>query len=260
MGKHTSWHPPGEIAILKSEYSAAFRNWCEQPLGKYMLNLEQKRLDAIMPTLFGYDAILIGEPVFAPFMQQSTIKNKFVLNDDLNCQPAEASSLIYARRDRLPIDSAIMDVVHLAHSLEFAVNPHEVLREAYRILRSDGHLIISMFNPFSVWGLWRSTAKISNNVLWKANFMTLAKLKDWLALLGFDIIRVNYFGYNLPLNKCNYANNLSLLERYGQKFELPIGAAYVIEAAKRVIPLTPVAKVWRTAPELNEDDVTEPTA
>lgn len=260
MVKHTSWHPPGNVAILKTEYAAAFREWCEKPIGKHFIALEKKRLDEIIPTLFGYDALLIGEPTFAQFMQQSKIKNQFVLNDDLSFAPKDTAGFIYARRDRLPIGSTIMDVVHLAHSLEFASSPHEVLREAYRILRADGHLVISMFNPISMWGVWRSTAKFSHNVLWKANFMSLAKLKDWLALLGFDIIRVNYFGYNLPLSKCNYSTNLSLLERYGQKFELPIGAAYIIEAAKRVIPLTPIANTWRTAPELNEDDVTEPTA
>ncbi len=260
MVKQTSWHPPGKPSSLRPQDGAAFRAWCETSAGKRFLELEAKRLSAIIPTLFGYDAMVVGESKFATCMKQSTIKNQYIVNDDLTFTPDDSAGFFYARRDRLPISSGVMDMVYLPHSLEFAGNPHEVLREAYRVLRSDGHLIVSMFNPLSMWGLWGSFAKFGHDVPWKANFMSIVKLKDWLALLGFDIIRVNYFGYNLPLNKCNYAADLSLIERYGQKLELPIGAAYIIEAAKRVIPLTPVAKTWRTEPELNENDLTEPTA
>lgn len=257
---NTSWHPPGNPASLSPEYGAAFRAWLDKPVGKHFVNLELQCLNSVLPTLYGYEALLIGEPNFAACMQQSTIKNQFIVNDDLNLPDSGNLSLMFARQDRLPIESATIDMVYVAHSLEFAANPHEVLREVYRILRADGHLVISMFNPLSLWGAWRGVAKLRSKVPWRANFMSIVKLKDWLALLGFDIMQVHYFGFNLPLNKQNYGSKLSLVERYGQKIELPFGAAYVIEASKRVIPLTPVMPAWRTQPGIIEDDVTEPTA
>lgn len=255
----SSWHPPGKSASLHPEYGVAFREWLHNPVGKRFLELECQRLNTIIPTLFGYDSVIIGEPDFITCMQTSMIKNQYIVNDDLRAAPVEFASLMYGRQDQLPIGSTLVDVVFLAHCLEFAANPHEVLREAHRILRADGHLVISMFNPYSIWGVWRSMAKYSGNVPWKANFMSIVKLKDWLALLGFDIMQVHYFGFNLPLNKSNFSSNLSFFERYGQKMELPFGAAYLIEASKRVIPLTPVP-AWQAAPDIIEDDVTEPTA
>ncbi|HSX20701.1 MAG TPA: methyltransferase domain-containing protein [Gammaproteobacteria bacterium] len=260
MSRQTSWHPPGNISILKAEYGAAFRAWCEQPVGKRFISLECEKINSIIPTLYGYDAVLIGEANFAACMQQSKIKNQYQVNDDMNFVPADPRGLACSRRDRLAIGTGLMDVVYLAHSLEFAANPHEVLREAYRILRADGHLLISMFNPYSLWGAWGQIAKHSSEVPWRANFMSGAKLKDWLALLGFDIMQINYFGFNLPLNKSNYSTKLSMFERYGQKLDLPFGAAYLVEAAKRVIPLTPAAPLWHAEPEISENDVIEPTA
>lgn len=260
MSTHSSWHPPGNSASINPAYGAAFRTWLDRPVGRRFVELECNRLDSIIPTLFGYNSVLIGEPNFLTCMQKSTIKNHIIVNDDLSLLEHKSGNLMLSRQDRLPIGSTLVDVVYLAHCLEFATNPHEVLREANRILRADGHLVISMFNSYSMWGIWRSVAKMNSNIPWKANFMSIVKLKDWLALLGFDIMQVHYFGFNLPLNKSNYSTKLSLFERYGQKVELPFGAGYLIEASKRVIPLTPITPAWRAEPGIIEDDVTEPTA
>lgn len=260
MDINTSWQLPGTTSSLSPEYGVAFREWLNRPVGKNFLDLECANINTIMPTLFGYYAVVIGEPNFQMCMQQSAISNQFLINDDLRIEANDKLKLLHARQDRLPIGSASIDVVYLAHCLEFSANPHEILRETYRTLRSDGHLVISMFNPLSMWGVWRAVARIGSPVPWKANFMSIVKLKDWLALLGFDIMQIKYFGFNLPFNRCKYSTDLSLSERYGQKLALPFGAAYLIEASKRVIPLTPVAPAWQPELDIIEDDVTEPTA
>jgi len=258
---HRAWQPPGHKLSFSPQHGEAFRAWLANPIGKRFLDLECGRLNEIVPTLFGYIAVTVGEPDFMACIDQSAIKKRFLLNDDISLVYAPNSlSLACSRQDSLALESGTVDLVYLAHTLEFASNPHEVLREAYRILRPDGHLIITMFNPLSVWGLWRSVAKVTKHVPWQANFMSVLKLKDWLALLGFDIMRINYFGFNLPVGYCSHHHKLSLCERWGQKLELPIGAAYIIEASKRVIPITPiVAPAWKAKPDIIADDITEPT-
>ena len=41
----------------------------------------------------------------------------------------------------------------MPHILEFADEPHQVLREVERVLVPEGHLVITGFNPASLWGL-----------------------------------------------------------------------------------------------------------
>ncbi len=261
---NTSWQPPGSLSakVLMKIEGAEFRAWLAKPVGQKFLALEASRVNSIAKTLFGYNAAILGEPEFACCLADNPIKNKLLLNGDLSLSKIVDPNLVLSRHDRLGIGNELIDLVYLAHSLEFTQNPHEILCEAYRVLRPDGHLIISMFNLLSLWGLWRGVAKLSQKSPWKSNFMSLVKLKDWLAVMGFDIMRVNYFGYNLPLNRLGSKDELaqlSIFERYGQRLDLPFGAAFVVEAAKRVIPLTAIPTTWRAAEDIIESDVTEPT-
>jgi SAM-dependent methyltransferase len=250
-----------EISDLsyKPEHSAAFRSWLEKPLGRRFVESESHKINSMLPTLFGYQAVILGESKFAACLEQSPIKKRSLINPFVDSKQSTLSS-ICCRQDKIAVLSESIDLVYIAHCLEFTSNPHEVLREAYRILRPDGHLVVSLFNPLSSWGLWRLFAKYSGHSPWVANFMSLVKLKDWLALLGFDIMRVNHFGYYLPINKANYTSELSAVERYGQKLEFPCGAAYVVEASKRVIPLCPIRPIWSVTPEIIASDLAEPTA
>ena len=53
----------------------------------------------------------------------------------------------------------------------------------------EGNLIISGFNPFSLWGLHRVLGRKQGHP-WCGQFIALMRLKDWLALLGFEALLV----------------------------------------------------------------------
>ncbi len=40
----------------------------------------------------------------------------------------------------------------LPHVLEFAAEPHRILREVERVLVPEGQVVIAGFNPLSLWG------------------------------------------------------------------------------------------------------------
>ena len=55
-----------------------------------------------------------------------------------------------AKCHELPIATQSIDLVLLPHVLEFAEEPHAVLREVDRVMMPEGRLVIVGFNPWSL--------------------------------------------------------------------------------------------------------------
>ena len=72
---------------------------------------------------------------------------------DASAPQRQAKPRVICRYDELPFASQSIDLVALPHVLEFTDDPHEVLREVARVLMPEGRLIITGFNPLSLWGM-----------------------------------------------------------------------------------------------------------
>src|SRR5205823_3662158 len=116
--------------------------------------------------------------------QIEKIENLKSISQNLNISP------LSVRFDKLSIANDSVDVVYLAHCLERIANPHEVLREVFRILLPEGHVIITGINPWSFWGFTRFLLRYIYPLPWDGHFISVMRLSDWLTLLGFEIILI----------------------------------------------------------------------
>src|SRR5690606_15179093 len=121
------------------------QDWFQTPLGQYLLEKERAYLDDVTPDIFGFHAIQIGLPAFN-LLRESRITHR------LRVAP-EGEPDVCARGHELPFATQSIDLVLLPHVLEFAQEPHEVLREVDRVMMPEGRLVIVGFNPWSLWGL-----------------------------------------------------------------------------------------------------------
>src|SRR5664279_2575234 len=115
--------------------------WFATPLGAYVLSREQAYCDRTLADIFGYHALQIGLPENA-LLRTSRITTRCTL--DLE-EPAQ----VLADPHWLPFSENSFDLVVLPHALEFTDEPHQLLREVYRVIRPEGQLLITGFNPFS---------------------------------------------------------------------------------------------------------------
>jgi SAM-dependent methyltransferase len=152
---------------------------------------------------------------------------------------------MYTYAQALPILTDSVDVVVLAHTLEFEQDPHQVLREADRVLVPEGHVVILGFNPWSPWGLWHVLVSRWSRPPWSGQFRSLWRIKDWLALLGFDTTVSRGFFFRPPLRHDGVMHRLKVMEKLGQRFWPFAGAVYIIVAKKRVMRPTPIRPRWR---------------
>lgn len=229
----------GSILVLR-HYTRMkhFRAWLKSPLGQSLVVEEKKIIQKKVLRIFGFHLAFLGPSPFLECVEQSPILFRVWL--DTHAKKRKDCVSVLARHDKLPILPDDIDLMFLAHCLEFSKNPHEVLREAYSALKPEGQIIISVFNPWSVWGFWRFFIRYINRAPYDGQTISIKRLRDWLALLGFDVIQVSTCFFLPPIQNKNIMAKLSWFEKT-MRFMFPkMGASYIILAKKRILTLTAV--------------------
>lgn len=229
--------------------------WFNGSLGRSLQAIEANSLRQLLPQLYGKLAVQLGCPGRTDLLEMSAAPTHVVL--DVQAHNKQLS--VCATAETLPFETKSVDVVLLPHTLDFSSAPHQVLREVYRILTPEGHAVILGFNPFSLWGVRRLFSR-KRDVPWCGQFIGLLRLKDWLALLDFELSRGNMLYYRPPLQHEGLRDRFYFLEKMGDRW-WPLGAAvYLVIAKKRVPGLTPLPLPWRERKAPNRQGVAQPAA
>jgi SAM-dependent methyltransferase len=145
----------------------------------------------------------------------------------------------------LPIATQSVDLVVLPHVLEFADEPHAILREVDRVMMPEGRLVIVGFNPWSLWGLRSSLGYSRGEYPWNGRFLSLPRVKDWLALLGFDVNAGRLIGYAPPFDSERLRRRFAFMEPAGDRWWAVGGAVYMLQAIKRVRGMRLLTPAWQ---------------
>lgn len=229
------------LADSKHALLADLEEWLNCELGQGLLDCERRLLDKRLPVLFGYHLMQLSISRQVSLFEQSVIRHKFSLS------PLPALSAIQAQGDleSLPIETDSVDVVLLHHVLEYSDEPHRLLREAARVMMPRGHLLITGFNPWSLFGLRsRLGRRLGSRPVWRSHLLSARRITDWLRLLGFAIEDVRYGFFAPPINRASVLRRFQAIDRLGTRVSLPIGAVYQIHACKEVIPITAIKPHW----------------
>ena len=211
-------------------------SWLDTPQGRYVLAWEQDRIDALVSDLFGYNALQLGLPQIdllahnrIPLRQTAGESGKVDVLCDLH---------------ELPFSSNSIDLVVMPHVLEFHADPHQILREVERILIPDGQLIVSGFNPLSLWGLQRRIPGWKNEHLDHGKFISVLRLRDWLHLLSFEVDRGNFGCYAPPFSQNRWLQHCRFMESAGDRWWSFAGGVYILRAVKRVRGMRLILPGW----------------
>lgn len=215
-------------------------NWFDTPLGAYLLRRELAYFDGEVADVFGFNALQFGLPQH-DFLRMSRIPTRATIG-------AEGPVRLRADFCELPVATGEIDLVALPHTLEFSHNPHQLLREVQRVLRPEGRLVLSGFNPWSLWGAARHVRARSGEYPWCGQFIGLPRIKDWLALLGFDVAAGRMTAYAPPCHREQWLHRLRFMEYAGDRWWPFAGGVYFLHAVKRVSGVRLITPKWRMAP------------
>ncbi len=229
------------------------REWFGTPLGQHVVRTQAAALDQLLPGFFGYNLLQLGIQQDALF-EASHIQNKMTMG----LQLSDTAPFI-GRPTSLPFESDSMDVVLLHHLLEFSASPQQILREVARVTIPMGHVVIVGFNPFSLWGLWKTWGKFKGEPPWGGHFIRPGRLMDWLNVLNFKIDRTHYSTYGIPVYKPLFVGEVpDYSQGLSRKSNLPFGAVYVIVARKHVGTMTQIRPVWKSNRAFSQLTVVRP--
>jgi SAM-dependent methyltransferase len=209
--------------------------WFATPLGRYCCAREQAYFDSTLVDIFGFHALQIGLPE-CPFLQASRISTHLTV--DLE-EPAQ----VLADPHWLPFPENSFDVLVLPHALEFTDEPHQLLREVYRVIRPEGQVLIAGFNPFSLFGFKRYFGR-EQSMPWNGNFVALYRLKDWLSLLGFEVTGGKLDVYAPPFAQEKWRKRFGFFERAGDRWWPIAGGVYFLRATKRLLGMRVITPAW----------------
>lgn len=225
-----------EISANTSDLDA-LNAWYQTPFGRM---LKAQIADALMSSLKplpvsellhlgvgGFDEVLAGQK-----------GERMIFFTDMACQ-----HLLAKEENTLPLREGSQECVVLLHGLDVATDPHGVLREINRIMSVRGYLVIVGFNTLSSWGWYRPLRNLyrwTRSMPWPLRFYSIGRLRDWLALLGFDIRQSRTLNFRPLVHKEKLLDNLKLVDHIGQLVLPFFGNVYILIAQKRLIPLTPI--------------------
>ncbi|MDQ7990058.1 MAG: methyltransferase domain-containing protein [Candidatus Dactylopiibacterium sp.] len=205
--------------------------WFESPRGRYLLAWEHARFDERVADIFGFNAAQIGL-CGHDFLRANRMALRLRCTDRRDTALLTADLL--AEAEELPFASQSLDLVVLPHVLEFVSHPHQVLREVERVLLPEGHVLITGFNPVSLWGLRRSLAGHMGVLPWTGQYLGVPRLKDWLSLLGFEHRGVTSGCFAPPVASEEWLRRWSFMEVAGAHCWPFGGAVYMLHAVRRL--------------------------
>ncbi len=139
-----------------------------------------------------------------------------------------------AEEDALPFPDLSFDRVLLVHGLEAAENARRLLREAWRVLKDDGLLLVVVPNRLGLWAL-RETTPFGHGQPY-----SIGQLEALLRRQMFRVERRDAALFVPPFRNRLLLRGASAWERAGQVLSPRLGGLTLVEARKDMFAGLPV--------------------
>jgi len=217
--------------------SDSYDQWVSTRSARRLLALEAGWLREAVSGFHGQHLLYTGIDDTPRFLKRSQLRHPFQLGMPWQKNHPCAARV---RDDAWPLADASIDVVVMQHGLDMSAHPHQMVREAARVLMPYGYLVIVGFSPLSVFGVWRRLNLFSSRLPWIVNCVSSDRLRDWLMLLDFRIEHVTPILHWWPMRWVSEGSSRRM-DRvlYGQRW-MPANG-YLLVARKTQAGMTAIS-------------------
>lgn len=220
-----------------------FTTWFQTAIGRHIRAFEQRKINRLVANIFGYHAVQMSLPDW-DLLRTNRIMHKWYTQQSINPSMVK-TNLIAAQPEALPFETQSIDLILLPHVLENAYDPHQVLREVERVLVPEGQVVVTGFNPLSLWGVRERLPGIEPKLPAPvSHWVSPHRVADWLELLSFDMEDSFLGGYIPYCEQLSWIRRWQFMELIGRRWWPIGGAVYVVRAVKRVSGIRMVGLEW----------------
>ncbi|MDK2778942.1 MAG: class I SAM-dependent methyltransferase [Pseudomonadota bacterium] len=215
----------------------SYQQWLTHRDTQRLLALEAGWLREWVANLHGHHLLYAGIDNQPRFLARSRLQHTFSMS--LDWQEGVVAGDGRMSESAWPFADDSLDVVVLQHCLDMSSRPHQIIREAARSVLPNGYLIITGFNPYSLWGTVRWARTFSTRLPWITNPVSERRLRDWLTLLDFRTEQSCPIAHTWPLTLGS--------ERVSRRADRVLAGAhwlpasgYLLIARKTIAGMTPI--------------------
>lgn len=238
---------------------ADLTDWLKTPAGLYLSAWECAQFDQAVADVFGFHGLQLGLSDM-PALRNSRIRHCWTAESAALASPHATADKLWAAPAlladpvALPFADQSLDLLVLPHTLELSLDPHATLREVERVLVPEGRVVISGFNPISLWGLrtqrarWYARVGVPRPFLPPTqDFIGYWRLRDWLRLLSFEVEAGQFGCYRPSVQNPTWLNRFAWMDKAGERWWPILGSVYFLVAIKRVRGMRLMGPVWKQA-------------
>jgi len=186
------------------------------------------------------DERLVGLGFTLPFLEQfkTDAERTFAFmpaaQGAVNWPPGALSATALVFDEELPLPDASIDRILLVHSLEFAENPRETLKELWRVLAPGGRLVIVVPNRRGVWARLEHTPFGAGRPYSRSQLTSILREANFTPGAFAEALFFPPYRKRWMLKLCQW------MEPFGRRAMPLFSGVIVVEAQKRLYQGLPV--------------------
>ena len=210
--------------------------------GAVALRLVRERLSLMWPDLTGQSVLGLGyaAPYLRAWRDQAARCISAMPSATAAKWPGDGPNLACAvQEDSLPFAGLSLDRIVLVHGLENAENARRLLREAWRVLKDDGRLLVVAPNRAGPW------AHVENTPFGQGQPYSPGQVSRLLAASLFRVERRDRALYVPPSSRRFVLRSARLFEQAGRQMAPHLAGVTITEAVKDVFAALPLGEPAR---------------
>jgi SAM-dependent methyltransferase len=208
------------------------RSFYASPLGEVTRGLILSAVRARWDDGHGFVVVGLGyaTPYLGPFREEAlrTIAFMPAAQGVVNWPSSGLSSSALVDADQMPLRDGSVDRIILAHALETAQNPAELMGEMWRVLSPGGRIIVVAPNRSGLW------ARMDLTPFGHGQPFSRGQLMGLMRQALFTPVHWGEALYVPPVRRLLFLKTARVWDRVGRTLGLPFAGVHVIEATKQV--------------------------